>query len=56
MGYSTAFRDWRCRCGRLLFRVGPRASGQVEAKCSRCKTAQVVTLGSTRPSEVSTWG
>lgn len=45
---GSSFRDWRCRCGRLLFRVGPTASGQVQAKCARCKAAQVVNLGSTR--------
>jgi len=44
---GSSFRDWRCECGRLLFKVGPRSSGQIQAKCARCKRPQTVTLGST---------
>lgn len=57
MAASTGFRDWRCSCGRLLFRIGARATGQVETKCARCKTAQVVNLGSTQAAiGASSWG
>jgi len=44
---ASTYRDWRCRCGRLLFRIGPRTIGTIEAKCSRCKAQQVVTITST---------
>jgi len=38
------FRDWRCGCGRLLFRVGIYSLGEIEAKCARCKLEQIVEL------------
>ena len=38
------FKDWRCDCGRLLFRIGIYSLGEIEAKCARCKLEQVVKL------------